>query len=62
MTQRRFSRSVWAVCHECGTVWSEKNAHGVAVQHHDKTGHWGSVTVEMSYLDAEKTKTEEEQP
>lgn len=37
-----------AYCVECDKTWDSKNAHGVAVQHHDKTGH--EVHVEAGYV------------
>ncbi len=35
-----------ADCLDCGAVWTSKNAHAVAVQHHRKTGH--TVIVEKT--------------
>jgi hypothetical protein len=46
---RRYARIAWARCNDCDWMCDEKNAHGVAVQHHDRTNHWVDVTVEMSY-------------
>lgn len=39
-----------AICFVCGKEWSSRNAHGVAVQHHDKTGHTVAISYEMTYV------------
>ena len=41
---------VQAICFDCGQRWDAANAHGVAVQHHDRTGHSVAIDYEMSYV------------
>lgn len=37
-------------CHECDAGGSYQNAHGVAVQHHNSTGHQVAVEEHRGYL------------
>lgn len=41
---------VQAVCLDCGERWDSANAHGVAVQHHDRYGHTVAIDYEMAYV------------
>jgi len=53
MTERKVRARrtlIAAECFDCGKRWNTRNAHGVAVQHHDKTGHMVWVDYEMSYI------------
>lgn len=47
------TRTVTAGCNRCGTLWTEKNAQGIAVQHTDRWKHatWVEVTLRIEYGD-----------
>lgn len=61
MRKYRYSRVVTAGCFQCWGVeghWFGNNAQGVAVRHHDATGHRTWVEVGMSIVYGEQREGE----